>query len=215
MKRKTVVFILLVFLLGCGPYIWFKVPQPQGRENLTAFPAELQGKYSSVVDTVIIHIEKDKIIREYRENLLMTKVEFREETGDSIAEDTAFTFSGNWQISVKSFGDSVHIFSKKDDELFYISQRQLLREYKGYYFLNYQDTNNFWKVKILKLEADTLEFDYILHADDMQRIRNITKVEVKKDSSEESSKYYLNPTRRELKKILRKRMVGEKYIRLH
>jgi hypothetical protein len=214
MKRKTVIFILLVFLLGCGPYIWFKVPQPQGRDNLSGFPVELQGKYSSVVDTVIIHIEKDKIIREYREDLLMTKVEFREETGDSIAEDTAFTFSGNWQITVKSFGDSVHIFSKKDDELFRISKRQILREYKGYYFLNYQDTNNFWKVKILKLQEDTLEFDFILRDDDMRQIRNITTVEVKQDSSVESSKYYLDPTRRELKRILRKRKSGEKYVKL-
>jgi hypothetical protein len=214
MKRKTVVFILLVFLLGCGPYIWFKVPQPQGRENLKGFPAELQGKYSSVLDTVIIHIEKDKIIREYRENLLMTKVEFREETGDSIAEDTAFTFSGNWQITVKSFGDSVQIFSKKDDELFHISERQILREYKGYYFLNYKDTNNFWKVKLLKLQQDSLEYDFILRDDDLKQIRSITKVEVKKDSSEESSRYYLDPTRRELKKILRKRKPGEKYVKL-
>lgn len=214
MKRKTVVFLLLLFLLGCGPYIWFKVPQPQGRENLTAFPVELQGKYSSVVDTVIIHIEKERIIREYRENLLMTKVEFREETGDSIAEDTAFTFSGNWQITVKSFGDSVQIFSKKDDELFHISERQVLREYKGYYFLNYKDTNNFWKVKILDLQQDSLEFDFILSVDDMRQIRNITKVEVKKDSTSESSKYYLDPTKRELRKILRKRKPGEKYVKL-
>ncbi|MCB2195036.1 MAG: hypothetical protein KQH79_04210 [Bacteroidetes bacterium] len=214
MKRKTVVFLLLLFLLGCGPYIWFKVPQPQGRENLTAFPVELQGKYSSVVDTVIIHIEKERIIREYRENLLMTKGEFREETGDSIAEDTTFTFSGNWQITVKSFGDSVQIFSKKDDELFHISERQILREYKGYYFLNYKDTNNFWKVKILDLQQDSLEFDFILSDDDMRQIRNITKVEVKKDSTSESSKYYLNPMRRELRKILRKRKPGEKYVKL-
>lgn len=214
MKRKTVVFILLVFLLGCGPYIWFKVPQPQGRENLKTFPQDIQGQYSSAIDTVMIHIGKDKIVREYREKLLMTKIEFREETGDTISEDTSFTFTDNWEITIKSFGDSVKIFSKKDDELFNISERQILREYKGYYFLNYKDTNDYWKVKILKLEADTLEFDFILRADDMQRIRNITKVEVKKDSSEESSKYYLNPTRRELKKILRKRLVGEKYVKI-
>ncbi len=213
MKRKTVVFILLVFLLGCGPYIWFKVPQPQGRENLTTFPQDIQGKYSSAIDTVMIHIGKDKIVREYREKLLMTKIEFREETGDTISEDTSFTFTDNWEITIKSFGDSVKIFSKKDDELFNISERQILREYKGYYFLNYKDTNDFWKVKILKLEADTLEFDFILRADDMQRIRNITNVEVKKDSSEESSKYYLDPTRRELRKILRKRSQGEKFVK--
>ena len=215
MKRKIIVFIFLVFLIGCGPYIWFKVPQPEGKENLSGFPLNLQGKYSSVIDTVIIHIEKDKIIREYRENLLMSKIEFREETGDSIAEDTAFNFNDNWQITVRSFGDSVQIFSKKDDELFNISERQVLREYKGYYFLNYKDTNNFWKVKILKLEEDTLEFDFILRDDDMQNIRKITTVESQKDSTGESTQYFLDPSRKELRKILKHRTTGEKYIKLH
>ena len=145
----------------------------------------------------------------------MSKIEFREETGDSIAEDTAFNFNDNWQITVRSFGDSVQIFSKKDDELFNISERQVLREYKGYYFLNYKDTNNFWKVKILKLEEDTLEFDFILRDDDMQNIRKITTVESQKDSTGESTQYFLDPSRKELRKILKHRTTGEKYIKLH
>ncbi len=214
MKRNVIILIVLAFFVGCGPYIWFKVPQPEGRENLSEFPGELTGKYSSVYDTSTIRIESDKIIREYRENLVMTKVEFREEAGDSISEDTSFTFADNWDITVNSFGDSVKVFSRKDEELFKISDQQILREYKGYYFLNYKDSNDYWKVKILNMVKDTLEFDDILSDDDMENIRNITVVETVQDSTEESSKYYLKPTKRELKKILKKRLTGDKYIKL-
>ncbi len=215
MRRNLIILLVMVFIIGCGPYIWFKVPQPEWRENLSEFPDELTGKYSSVYDTSTIRIESDKIIREYRENLLMTKVEFREETGDSISEDTSFTFADNWDITVKSFGDSVKVFSRKDEELFKISDQQILREYKGYYFLNYKDTNDYWKVKILNLVKDTLEFDDILSDDDMENIRNITMVETVQDSTEESSKYFLQPTKRELKKILKKRLTGDKFIKLN
>ena len=214
MKRNLIILVILGLLISCGPYIWFKVPQPEGRENLNSFPEKLLGRYTSVQDTSTIRIESDKIIREYRENLLMTKMEFHEETGDSISEDTSFAFTDNWNIIVKSYGDSVKVFSSKDDELFKISDEQILREYKGYYFLNYKDTNEYWNVKILNLVGDTLEFDNILTSEDIENIRNITTIETVLDTTEESTKYYLKPTKRELKKILKKRTSGEKYIKL-
>jgi len=212
-KKKYIVFAILTLLLSCGPYIWFKVPQPAGGKNLKTFSDEITGKYTSVVDTHIISIEKDKIILEYREKLLMSKTEFRDEVGDSISEDTSFMFTDNWLINIKSYGDSVKVFSSKDEELFRISERQLLREYKGYYFLNYKDTNDYWKVKVLKLVGDTLEFDFILKEEDIYNIKGITKVEVAKDSSDDESRYYLDPTKRELRKILRQRSRGEKFIK--
>ncbi|PLX13423.1 MAG: hypothetical protein C0597_11780, partial [Marinilabiliales bacterium] len=110
-------------------------------------------------------------------------------------------------------GDSVKVFSSKDEELFKISGRQLLREYKGYYFLNYKDTNDYWKVKILKLVDDTLEFDFILKEEDIYNIKGITTVEAFEDSTEEASKYYLDPSKRELRKILKRRSKGEKYLK--
>ena len=205
--------MILILLLGCGPYIWFKVPQPAGGENLTEFPDNLLGKYESVVDTNVIRVEKYKVIREFRENLLMTKIEFREEVGDTISEDTSFMFTDNWKIDIRSYGDSVKVFSSKDEELFKISEIQLLREYKGYYFLNYKDTNDYWKVKILRLVGDTLEFDFILKEEDIKSIKGITKVEVFTDSAEDPSKHFLDPTKRELRKILKQRKKGEKYIK--
>ncbi len=212
-KQKYLVFIILALFLGCGPYIWFKVPQPAGGKNLTEFPDLVLGKYASLVDTNVIRIKKDKIIREYRENLLMTKIEFREEVGDTISEDTSFMFTDNWKIDIRSYGDSIKVFSSKDEELFKISEIQLLRAYKSYYFLNYKDTNDYWKVKILRLVGDTLEFDFILKEEDIKSIKGITKIKVSTDSIKGASKYFLDPTKRELRKILKQRKKGEKYVK--
>lgn len=212
-RRSYIIFALLTLLLGCGPYIWFKTPQPKGFDNLSAFPEHIMGKYISVKDTNTISIGKDAIIREYREKLVMTKWEFREEVGDTISEDTSFMFTDNLLVRIESAGDSVKIFSSKDEALFRISDRQLLRNYKGYYFLNFKDTNDYWKVKILKLVGDTLEFDFILTEKDMQNIKGITRIEVKTDSIEDASKYYLAPSKRELRKILKRREQGEKFVK--
>jgi hypothetical protein len=212
MKRKYLIYTILIFCIGCGPYIWFKVPQPEGFSNLESFPDDIQGEFISLTDTSTIRIEFDEIVQEYRENLIMTKTEFREETGDSISTDTSFKFADKWDVKVMSIGDSVYVYSRKDEQLFKISDENILREYKGYYFLNYKDST-YWKVKILKLNNDTLEFDYILTDDDIVNILRVTKVESVKDTIEDITKYYLKPSKRQLKKILTRRSHGEKFIK--
>jgi len=215
MKRKLIIYIALLLLLSCGPYIWFKVPQPEHSKNLIGFSDKLLGNYRSVYDTSIIHIEPNRIIKEYRENLVLTKSEFREEVGDTISDDTSFTFTNNWDITIKSFGDSVRILSSKNEDIFQISETQLLRYYKDYYFLNFKDSNEYWKVKILQLKGDTLEFDNILTDDDLRFIKNITAIEVYTDSINEEKEYFLKPTKRELKRILKRRLHGEKFVKVN
>ncbi|MGM0406982.1 MAG: hypothetical protein ACQERU_03315 [Bacteroidota bacterium] len=212
MKRNLLIFLFLIFFMGCGPYIWFKSPQPEGRRNLESFPNELIGKYISLSDSSAIIINANRIIKQFHEELLMSKIEFKEETGDIPLKDTSFLFTDNWHIKVKLFGDSVKVFSWKDEVQFEISDNQLLRKYRGIYFLNTKDTNDLWKVQLLHLTKDTLEFDDILMVGDMAKIKDITKVdEVKDTAKERKSRYYLNPSRRELRKILKARNPGNKY----
>ena len=212
MKKRIISISILIFLLSCGPYVWFKQPQPQGKADLKSFPEKLLGKYISVTDSSVIRIDSFKIVKEYRENLLMTKDEFKEETGDTIPADTSFIFATNWNISIHSFNDSIELFSSCDDVLFSISERNILKEYKGYYFLNLKDTNNYWQVNILRLEKDTLEFDDILTEKDIKNIKNRITVEVLTDSSEQKQ-YILNPSKRQIRKILKTRSSGEKFVR--
>ena len=143
----------------------------------------------------------------------MSKIEFRDEVGDTISEDTSFIFADNWKIIIESFNDSVKIYSSKDEIIFQISNDNLLRQHRNYYFLNFKDPGEFWRVKILKLEKDTLEFDNILSEDDIKLIKNMKSVEIKKDSINEETQYFLKPSKRELKKILKYRSSGEKFIK--
>lgn len=214
MKKKLFIFLFVLFFVGCGPYIWFKYPQPEGRKNLDSFPNELIGKYMSIADSSAIIINANKIIKQYHEKLMMSRLEFQEEIGDSLAKDTSFLFTDKWYIKVKSFGDSVKVFSWKDDVQFEISDNQLLRKYKGIYFLNTKDTNDLWKVQILYLEDDTLEFDDILTADDIKKIKLITPVtEVQDTANEKITRYFLNPSKRELRAILKKRKKGNIFLK--
>jgi len=216
MKRNIVFVILLTFLFGCGPYIYFKTPQPKKKRNLEKIPLKITGKYMSVADSSIITIDLNTIVKKKFENTIMTLVEFKQETGDSLQNDTSFTFSDNWHIQLKIRNDSVFINSSKEEILFEISENQILRRYRKYYFLNYRDTNNLWKVELIKLAKDTLEYGNILTKEDVERIKGFTTVEEITDSinSNKSTKYYLNPAQKDLKKILKYRSKGEKYVKL-
>lgn len=216
MKRNIVYIILLSFLFGCGPYIYFKTPQPEKKRNLEKIPSKITGKYMSVADSSIITIDLNTIVKKKFENTIMTLVEFKQETGDSLQNDTSFTFSDNWHIQLKIRNDSVFINSSKEEILFEISENQILRRYRKYYFLNYRDTNNLWKVELIKLAKDTLEYGNILTKEDVERIKGFTTVEEITDSinSNKSTKYYLNPAQKDLKKILKYRSKGEKYVKL-
>ncbi|MEE4196940.1 MAG: hypothetical protein V2I54_04800 [Bacteroidales bacterium] len=215
MKKKVylVIFLFLVFW-SCGPYIWFKSPQPEGRKNLQAFPNELIGKYTSSEDHSVIIINKKKVIKQFHEELFMSLDEFQQETGDTIAKDTSFLFTDNWHIKVKVYGDSVVVFSWKDEVQFELSEDQLLRKYRDYYFLNSRDTGDYWKVKILSLRGDTLEYADLLKAKEIEKIKSITSVTSTNDTSkEEDTRYYLDPNRRELRRILRTRTCGNKFFK--
>ena len=208
MNRKTFVFLVLVFLIGCGPYIYFKSPQPKNKKNIESIPKNLFGTYMSIVDSSLLIIDSETIVKKRFENMYMSVESYKEETGDTIIKDTSFVFTDNWLINMSVMGDSVLINSSREEVLFKISENQLLRKYKGYYFLNFKDTNDLWKVELIKRTKDTLEFGNILTKEDIEKIKGITPVESYTDSTEsgKSTKYYLNPARKDLKKILKGRI---------
>ncbi|MGE0088252.1 MAG: hypothetical protein AB7S50_02105 [Bacteroidales bacterium] len=215
MNRKIILFLILIFLIGCGPFIYFKSPQPAKKSNLSSFPKDLFGSYLSLSDSSIIVIESQKIVKKRFENMIMSFDEYSKETGDTLFRDTTFLFTDNWLINMKTVGDSIDVKSSRVEEFFSISNKNILRKYKGYYFLNYEDTNNLWRVEILKLENDTLELGNILTKEDLEKIKSFTIFESYTDTTEpgKSTKYYLNPSKREVRKILKIRTPGEKFIK--
>ena len=147
--------------------------------------------------------------------MYMSVESFKEETGDTIIKDTSFIFTDNWLIKMTVLGDSVFVNSSREEDVFKISENQLLRKYRGYYFLNFKDSNELWRVELIKRTKDTLEFGSILTKEDIERIKGITSVESYSDSTESgiSTKYFLNPKRREIRKILKYRTRGEKFVK--
>lgn len=215
MNRKTFVFLVLIFLIGCGPYIYFKSPQPEKKKNIEGFPESMTGTYISLSDSSLLIIDSKKIVKKRFENMFMSIDSFKAETGDTIIKDTSFIFTDNWHINMKVLGDSIYVNSSREEDVFSFSDEQLLRKYKGYYFLNFKDTNDLWRVELIKRSKDTLEFGSILTKEDLDRVKGITSVESYVDSNEsgKSTKYYLKPSKREVRKILKYRTKGEIFIK--
>lgn len=215
MSRKVFILLFLVLLISCGPYFYFNTPQPNKKKNLDSFPKNITGTYISSIDSSLLIIDSKSIVKKRFEKITMSRESFIAETGDTIIKDTSFIFTDNWLINMKVIGDSIYVNSSREEDIFSISEKNILRKYKGYFFLNHKDTNDLWKVDILRHYKDTLEFGNILSKEDLERIKGITSVESYIDSNEsgKSTRYYLNPSLREVRKILKYRTKGEKYIK--
>jgi len=57
-----------------------------------------------------------------------------------------------------------------------------LRKYKGYLFLNYQQSDSTWSVKTLKLEKGELEFNKLIHHYPIDSLVDITDIMIKLDT---------------------------------
>ena len=96
------------------------------------------------------------------------------------------------------------------DTVFAFSNGDILRKYKGYFFLNQPYKNN-WEVKKLKINDDIIAIGYIASQDDIAKMEKIT--ETKRDTS---YTYIVKPTKKQLKHFIKENGFSEEelYIKI-
>lgn len=72
-------------------------------------------------------------------------------------------------------GDSVILHSNWVDTLFDISSGNVLKKFKGYYFLNKYHGDNAWEVNKLFLQEGVLSIGSISKEDDIQKLKALTE----------------------------------------
>ena len=68
--------------------------------------------------------------------------------------------------------------------------------------MNYRRTDNDWRVRRLTLDKDDLSFSRVRIPKDITQLKEITEVEEIKADSGKMISYKLNPTRKELKRLM-------------
>jgi hypothetical protein len=166
--------IILTGLYACGePPVTFSEPQPTNTENLSKFPDRLQGHYLSLADNSALVID-DKLIQriyDFDQKIHPSQLD----SNLRLSGDTIINLTTNIREVVKREGDSLVTHIHHIDTLFLMDYDNVVRKFKGYYFLNKRYDKESWEVKKIQLSKGQLVFSGISTKQDIDNLKTITE----------------------------------------
>ena len=187
MKRILFIPVLFFLMVACGPIVTFNQPQPVGVDSLTVMPKKLMGDYLSkdgaarlTINQISMVIKCDYVLKQFK---------------DSIGWDT---LSVSVKRQYKVVGDSVVKHITETDTLFCFSEDNVLKKYKGYYFLNRRQEKNSWYVQKLTFQKGQLSLASISTKVELQTLDTIN------ESPADTSIYNFSFTRKQFYEYLDK-----------
>jgi len=184
----------VVFLTGCQPPVAFDTPQPADVNALGGFPKRIQGKYLSSEDSSFLQITGSSMMRTYDFYLKIHLTQL--DSTQQIIGDTLFNLKTNTGEPIQIEGDSVvtHIFGV--DTLFSIDKSNMLKKYKGYYFVNNYTPPDTWQVKKLELSRGKLILSSINNKEDLEQLKELT------ESTQDTVPYVFSVSRKQFKTFI-------------
>lgn len=204
MKALTLI-ASIILLTACGESVRFEVPQPEGVGIQKDFPKRLYGEYSTPNDSSKLLIANGRIIQYSRAAFAEKRdsVDRVEPEDDSIYMEV----NKNFSLKLEVRGDSIFYGWSSYDTLFDAAHGDLLKKYKGIYFLNRRMANFSWAVTTLTSFADGVTLGAVSGADDIRKLRNLT-------NTPSDSIFRFRPTKKQLLKFLREKGFSKEVIYL-
>jgi len=171
--RNILTLIAVTTIIACEPPVTFTEPQPPDTENLTTFPKKIRGEYLSSMNNSTLKITDNSIFRIYDQ---VSKIQIKQlDSNLRLSGDTIINFKTNEKSIVKRSGDTLIENIHCIDTTFVISEKNVLRKYKGYYFLNTLHHENKWEVKKMELSKGELTVSSISDKKDFEQLKEITE----------------------------------------
>lgn len=189
------ILTLSVHLLSCEPPVTFTEPQPANTKNLNKFPNRIRGNYLSLADNSILCIDRNSIQRIYDYDYKIHPNELDSNStlkGDTIIDPVTFE-----KTIIKRDGDSLITHVHYRDTLFLLSNDNILKKYKGYFFINLRYTDGNWEVKKIRLHKGQLTISSISTEIDLKNLEAITE-----SPQDTVPPYTFTPTKKQFKKFV-------------
>ena len=198
MKRLKIIsaIVILTGLLACEPPVTFNEPQPADTDNLPKFPKRLQGEYMSLADhsTLIVGDKLIQRIRDYDYKTHLNQLDsFSQLHGDTIVDTRT-----NEKTLIIRDGDSLITHVHYIDTLFQMTYDNVVRKFKGYYFLNTRYDKNSWDVKKVQLSGRQLVISRISTGQDIENIK-----EIMEESEDTIPPYKFAPSKKQFKEFIK------------
>jgi len=200
---------LCIFLLSCGgPGVTFEHPQPLDVSDMYEFPKKLWGKYMSMQDSSVITISDRVISRAFNMKLIACKKDL-DTTACYLKNDTLYGRKNKEKQFVVNIHDTLYIPYHLQDTLFTISDKHLLRKYKGYYFLNMLYGES-WEVQKLEYSRGKLCLCSISNKEEIENLRAIT------EAGNDSARFQFDPDKKQFHKFLKSKGFSsrEEFVRI-
>ncbi len=139
----------IVFACGSNRQGDIEELQPVSVDDLNEFPSHIQGFYQSVDDGTLMRITNKVIRIEKHIVYVLTSRDLLNQRRLQLKGDTLLDKEAKSQKIVRRLGDSILVDDTYFDTLFKISEFNVLRQDKGYLFLNYQVDVADYRVKLL------------------------------------------------------------------
>ena len=196
----TILIAALIFY-SCGPAATFDKPQPDNLTSLAAFPPQLQGNYLAADHASVLTIT-DKLITRHYDYYMK---ELRDSLGPpyKLAGDTLINQENGTREIVLLKGDTIMQNANWMDTLFNISNDNILKKFKGYYFLNNRYYDHSWEVKNMKLKRGLLSIGSISTKEDIQKLKEIT------ETTADTVSTHFSLTRRQFKRFIKQEGFGD------
>ena len=165
--------IILTSLSACEPPVTFNEPQPTDTDNLSKFPDRLQGQYLSLADnsTLVIGDKLIQRIYDFDQKIHPSQLD----SNSRLSGDTIINLTTNTREVVKRDGDSLVTHIHYIDTLFQMDYDNVVRKFKGYYFLNKRYDKESWEVKKIELSKGQLVVSSISTKQDIENLKIITE----------------------------------------
>ena len=196
--QKQVYFsltLVAILLFACQPPVTFREPQPKDVAALNSFPKRIQGKYLNSEDSSFLQITENSIIRMYDfdQKIHLSQLD----SNQQIIGDTLFDQNMNTGQLIQIEGDSIVMRVKEVDTLFNIDAQNVLKKFKGYYFVNILTPPDSWQVKKLEYSHGKLTLSSISSKDDLAQLKELT------ENTQDTGAYVFSLSRKQFKKFVR------------
>ena len=199
MKKTNCILTLvaLAILFACKPPVTFNEPQPPDTDNLSKFPKRVQGQYLSLANksTLLISDNLIRRIYDYDDKIHPNQLD----SNSKLSGDTMIDLKTNEKNLIKRDGDSLVFHVHGVDTLFRLSYDNVLRKFKGYYFLNIRYNKESWVVKKVHLSKGQLIISGISTKQDIETLKEITEM-----SQDTVPVYRFSPTKKQFNEFIKR-----------
>jgi hypothetical protein len=201
---KSLFILSCLIFAGCSPTILFNSPQPEGKKDLYHFPARYLGEYEEIGDSSIFVLEKYLIKERYPSDISAPRSEIDTSREFILRDNIVFIPGTGEEVPVITRNDSIFGTYITYDTVFRISDKNLLRKFKGFYFLNIRNDEEEWIVYKLKFGKDGhASLCDISKDDEIEGLKEITTVIEEQNDKGKVTKYIIKPEREEFKQIIK------------